>query len=263
MKKSLFYYLPLLLLLLNSCSNDENSDNTTLVLPKKITCKDQNNKIYQTTVFTYDGNKIVNVSNEFVSIDFVYDGNRIVKEIQSRDNGRIYIEKLYSYQNDKLHNLSYPHRGCEYIYTYDNNTITRQIHEGDNKIRLDEDTEDIFIGVNGNIVESKYNWENGYDVISSSHYEYDTKNNVFKNVAGLNLLIDEVNTLDFYDEIHLSSANNITRYKVDYIQGPKSTIVFEPSEYVMKYEYNSKGYPIKKTTYGYAGKIIETREYTY
>ncbi|OXG02257.1 YD repeat-containing protein [Flavobacterium araucananum] len=262
MKKNLFYYLPLLLLLLNSCSSEENNDYPNLILPKKIIYKDQNNKIYETTTFTYDGNKIVSVVNSDLYIDFTYDGNRIVKSIQYRNYGESYTEKLYSYSNDKLHkvNLSYSDREREYIYTYNNDIITKQIHNVDNKIGSDENTEDVFIVLNGNIVKSKCNFGNGYDVISNSYYEYDTKNNAFKNVTGLNLLIDQFN---FGDEISSPSVNNITRYKVYYIQGSKSTIVFEPSGNVMKYEYNLEGYPIKKTTYDYADQIIEIIEYTY
>ncbi|WP_394775588.1 hypothetical protein [Flavobacterium sp.] len=265
MKKILFYYLPLLLLLLNSCSTEENKDSTSLILPKKIIYKDQNNKTYQTTTFTYDSNKIVSVSNEFVSIDFVYDGYRIVKEIQYRDNGNSYIEKSYSYSNDSLKTVTKLLNGKETRFLYINNgdgSIKKEVYNFDNKTgkesKCDEDM--VFTHLNGNIVKSEYNWGDSYDVISNSYYEYDKNNNVFKNVTGLNLLIDQ---LDFYNEINISSVNNITRYRVHHIQGSKSTIVFEPFEYVMKYEYNSEGYPIKKTTYDYADQIIEIIEYTY
>lgn len=252
-------------MLLNSCSNEENNNAANLVLPKTITYKDQNNKIYQTTAFTYDGNKMVSVSNKFVTIDFVYDGNRIVKETQYRDYGKSCIEKSYSYSNDSLKTVTKLLNGKETRFLYINNghgAIKKEVYDFDNKTGKESKSDEnmVLTVLNGNIVKSEYNWGDGYNVISNSYYEYDTKNNVFKNVTGLNLLIDQFN---FDDEMNLSSANNITRYKVHHIQNSKSTIVFEPSGNVMKYEYNSKGYPTKKTTYDYTGNIIEIIEYTY
>jgi hypothetical protein len=90
MKTKLLYYLiASIALIFASCTNDDNSDNNSLTLPKTITYRHQDNTIYQTATFTYDSNKIVSISSEKSLIEFTYDGNQIVKEIQySRYEGK-------------------------------------------------------------------------------------------------------------------------------------------------------------------------------
>ena len=89
MKTKLLYFLiASIALIFTSCTSDENSDDTILMLPKKITYNN-GEKIYQTATFTYDDNKIVSISSEKSLIEFTYDGNQIVKEIQySRYEGK-------------------------------------------------------------------------------------------------------------------------------------------------------------------------------
>ncbi|WP_426486228.1 hypothetical protein [Flavobacterium sp. 2] len=150
-----------------------------------------------------------------------------------------------------------------YDYSYNNNgSITKQVYNFDNTTGKEskKSEKDLITIINGNIANSESDWGDNYDVISTIKYEYDTNNNAFKNIRGLNLLLDQF-SLD--SEMSLSSNNNIKRFKVTHKQGPLSNIAFEPYWFKMEYEYNKNGYPIKKTTYDYAERITEIVEYVY
>jgi hypothetical protein len=277
MKTKLLYYLiASIALIFASCTNDDNSDNNSLILPKTITYRHQDNTIYQTATFTYDGNKIVSISSEKSLIEFTYDGNQIVKEIQySRYEGKEtkYYEILYTYLNDKLETgvltfgSQYQYNGKKYMYSYnEDGTVKKETYDTD--IETGKQSEnystDILTFENGNLIKSVSNWEDR-PYITTCRYEYDVKNNAFKNILGLNLLLD---LADFSSEFNFFSLNNINTFHVvtNLVPGtdPKlATIAFEPFGNTMNYEYNKKGYPTKRTTYDYKGDIKEIIEYTY
>lgn len=277
MKTKLLYYLiASIALIFASCTNDDNSDNNSLTLPKTITYRHQDNTIYQTATFTYDSNKIVSISSEKSLIEFTYDGNQIVKEIQySRYEGKEtkYYEILYTYLNDKLETgvltfgSQYQYNGKKYMYSYnEDGTVKKETYDTD--IETGKQSENYSTGIltfeNGNLIKSVSNWEDR-PYITTCRYEYDVKNNAFKNILGLNLLLD---LADFSSEFNFFSLNNINTFHVvtNLVPGtdPKlATIAFEPFGHTMNYEYNKKGYPTKRTTYDYNGDIKEIIEYTY
>jgi len=267
MKKIFFCFFASSLFIIASCSNDSDHQNNNSILPKTITSRDSDNISQDITTINYDGNKIVNLLAKSLKIDYSYEGDKIVTQRRYYLNGEKkskYYEATYSYANDKLHKVSLSDHGREkeYVYTYNNDgTIKKQTYELGNKISLDKNGEEIFFVVDGNIVKSEYNWGGDQsDIVTTCIYEYDLKNNVFKNITGLNLLLDQA---DFLSEINIFSGNNVIRHKVSTIQGPLSNIQFEFYSNKMKYEYNKKGYPTKKITYDYTGRIINIIEYTY
>jgi len=245
------------------------------MLPKKITYNN-GEKIYQTATFTYDDNKIVSISSEKSLIEFTYDGNQIVKEIQySRYEGKEtkYYEILYTYLNDKLETgvltfgSQYQYGGKKYMYSYnEDGTVKKETYDTDIKTgkQLENYSTGILTFENGNLIKSVSNWGDR-PYITTCRYEYDVKNNAFKNILGLNLLLD---LADFSSEFNFFSINNINTFNVvtNLVPGtdPKlATIAFEPFGHTMNYEYNKKGYPTKRTMYDYKGDIKEIIEYTY
>lgn len=277
MKKKLLYFLiTSIFLTFISCSDDNDDLDTQLVLPKMINYKDQNNNIYQTATFAYDNNKIVSISNENRLIEFTYDGNQIVKEIQySRYKGeqKKYYEILYTYLDDKLQTAvliyddQYQYNGKKNIYSYnEDGTIKKETYITDRE--TGKQSESFSIGIltfeNGNLIKFVSHWENE-PYITTCRYEYDAKNNAFKNILGLNLLLDQA---DFGSELNFSSVNNIITFnefsnRLPGTHPELSIIAFEPFRNTMNYEYNKKGYPTKKTTYDYTGQITEIIEYIY
>lgn len=274
MQKKLLCFLSAILLVFNSCSNDDSHIAENTILPKTITYKDGNNKIYQTTTFTYDDNKIIGISGENFYINFIYEGNQIVKEIQYRDFGEGYSEKSYRYSNDSLKSVTKLLNGKETRFLYSNNgdgTIKKETYKVDDKTGKESksDGDDMLIFANGNLIKTVSNW--GYlPYITTCRYDYDNNISAFKNVLGLNLLLDQdLFPVNFDMKINISSANNIMKNNVftnpepGSVLKPDEGIVFEPFLYNMHYEYNKKGYPTKKTTYDYTGEITEIIEYTY
>lgn len=269
-KKSLYFLIASLVLIFGSCTNDENSDNTSLILPKTISYKDQNNKIYRTTTFTYNDSRIVSISSEDIYFDFVYEGSQIVKEIRySRYKGQQtkYYEIIYTYLNDKLHtgvltyDDQYQYDGKKYIYSYnEDGTVKKETYKTDKKTGKQSEnySVDILTFENENLTKSVLNWSEGV-YGATCLYDYDVNNNAFKNILGLSLLLDQA---DFGSELHFSSANNINKYHV--LSNPENGMIScEPLFDTMNYEYNKKGYPTKQTTYDYKGDVTEIIEYTY
>lgn len=269
MQKNLLCLL-VILSVFNSCSNEEYDSSENTILPKTL------KTIYPTfpsenydTNFIYDGNKIVSIKNKNGRRDYEYDGNRIVREtVYSFYKGKETksSENLFTYENDKLKTVTKFANGqaTKYAYSYnDDGSITKGTYN------LDSDTgkeskkygKEVITIINGNIGKSEYNWGDDYDVISVAKYEYDINKNVFKNITGLNLLLDQF-SLDY--ETNLSSNNNNMKlYYVKNIQGPSSSIVFEPYWFKMEYEYNKKGYPTKKVIYDYTEEIKVINKFVY
>lgn len=267
MKKQLLYYLAILVVF-NSCSREDYDFSENTILPKTLkTSYLGSSKEDFVTNFIYDGNKIVSIVNKFSRRDYEYDGNHIVKEtVYSLYDGEKNksLETLYAYENGNLVAVTKFLDGQEtkYVYSYNSNAIINKdtyefdINTGKESKKTEKDIISIF---NGNMIKSEFNWGDD-DVISISKYQYDTNKNAFKNITGLNLLLDQFN-LD--GEISLSSNNNIQRFYISHIQGASSSKIFEPHSFRMEYEYNKKGYPTKRTTYDYAERIAEIVEYIY
>lgn len=268
MKNKLLYFLiASIVLIFASCINDENSDDTILMLPKTITSKDENNNIYQTTTFTYDENKIVSISSENGLIEFAYNGNQIVRETQYkryREETK-YYEIQYTYSNDKLETCvltfgsQYQYDSKKYIYSYkEDGTVKKETYRTDKKIGKQLENYSTLNVENGNLIKAVLNAENG-QYLSTSQYDYDSNKNAFKNILGFNLLLDQA---DFSSELNFSSANNIKKYHV--LSNPEIGIIpCEPIFDTMDYEYNKQGYPIKQIRYDYKGDVKEIMEYTY
>lgn len=272
MKKILFYFLSVSLFILTSCSND-NSDNdqdTNSVLPKAIKFINETDlSKSDITTISYDGNKIVNVLSENEKIAYTYEGDKIVNEVKYYlENGKekMYCNLLYTYENNRLKTVETVVYGedIRYVYIYNSDgTVTIETYNLDKKSakELKKTENKVLTFINGNLSKSVSNWGDSYDdVVTTCRYDYDTNNSAFKNVLGLSLLLDQAN---FGSELNISCTNNIKKVNAYSRQGPSSDIQFEPHLNTMEYKYNKKGYPIKKTTTDYTGKIIEIIEYIY
>ncbi|WP_264536462.1 hypothetical protein [Flavobacterium sp. N1736] len=263
MKKKLFYYLPLLLLVLSSCSGEDYVDNKNIVLPKTLKIiYPYNTSANFDTEIVYDANKIASISNKYRKREYVYNGTQIIKEIEYNleyDQGK--SEKAYTYINDSLKTVTTVVHGqkTRYVYVYNiDGTVTIETYILDKETAKEskESESKVLTFNNGNLIKSVFNSTYG-ERSSTSRYDYDANNNAFKNVLGLDLLLDQAN---FGSELNLFSKNNIKKYSAFTIG---SGIVSEPYFETINYEYNKNGYPAKKTTYNYKGDITEIIEYIY
>lgn len=254
--------------LFNSCSNEDDQNenqNINSVLPKKIEI-------------------IVSSTNETTIIDYEYFENKIIKETRLSDNNNIKNVFTYYYTNnlitkvdesvrytlnvsnnrDYTYNFYYnaqenlaqdnriylnntPPLTSTTYYTYSNNTISYS-----NKIAtLTSDLKKI-VSLSDNYYNINYT------------YNYDDKNNPFKNIVGYNKLTVGVNFsvylssiyhFEFYGS-HFSPTNLIEGKK----QAQNGT---QYTELLNQYIYNSDNYPTKITSnyYNPDGSIFETLTY--
>jgi hypothetical protein len=218
------------LLVLASCSNDKESDSASSILVKKIV------NVYKTETstsqITYNGNKLVSVvDNDGEKSSFTYTGDLITKIEEMDSKGVLDNTTEYTYISGKLATALEKEVGAT------NNYKTEYTHNSDGTVSYKEITVDAKTGVvntnntavtgkctfkDGNLVKKVYSYGVGSE--NTSTYEYDAKNNPFKNILGFNLLLDNE-----------PSVNNMV----------KRTQVSGSSTYISTktYKYDSNGFP--------------------
>lgn len=266
MKNYLLFSLSIVSFLLLSCSNEGYGYNENVVLPKilKTIYPDYPEGNYTTNI-EYNANKIVTVSNKFQRIEYNYNENRIVSEIKYNIENQKkikYSETFYEYENESLKTVWQTVNEEKKRWVYSKNadgSITKETYTYDAENEKEQKNPGLttLTIVNRNLVNQVSNW--GYcDVVTCCKCEYDGNNNPFKNILGFDLLLDqEVLGLN----LNISSNNNLIKH--NFFPISTGNIVFEPDCNTMKYEYNQKGYPTKKTTYDYAGRIVDIVQFFY
>jgi hypothetical protein len=222
-------------LLLTSCSSDDNesNDNTDAVLLKKTIITDSEGDAV-TSIYTYDGNKIVSIVDDSGDVNeyYTYTGNLITKLEYRFPDGSIDQVNTYTYNAEgKLVTFvrtqtNYVHKE---VFTYNaDGTVTAESYSGDSESELMEGTVNTIKFVNGEVSEII-----SPDASNEEHvYTYDTKNNPMKNVIGM----DKIAFID-------GEGN-----------GVKFNILTDTSEDELwtnsTFTYNDNGYPTKEVDTG-------------
>lgn len=259
MMKNFLCLLSAFLLVLTSCSNDDkdcsNEEEVALILVKQRIMVGEDGKTSTANVL-YDGNKIVSITEEDGSVyKYTYAGDVISKTEEIDKEGKIDKIAEYDYTNRKLTTVIEKKTDDEYYYK------TKYVHNTDGTVTYEKLKCNVVTGVeeeygafgkytfkDGNLVKSEISFS-GTEI----HYvsEYDIKNNPFKNVLGLNLLINI-----------LHSANNIV--KTTSTSGSGDNIITSVVTY--DYKYDANNYPTEKlVTFDYYGEstVIETTQFVY
>jgi len=221
--------------LLTSCSSDDNesNDNTDAVLLKKTIITDSEGDAV-TSIYTYDGNKIVSIVDDSGDVNeyYTYTGNLITKLEYRFPDGSIDQVNTYTYNAEgKLVTFvrtqtNYVHKE---VFTYNaDGTVTAESYSGDSESELMEGTVNTIKFVNGEVSEII-----SPDASNEEHvYTYDTKNNPMKNVIGM----DKIAFID-------GEGN-----------GVKFNILTDTSEDELwtnsTFTYNDNGYPTKEVDTG-------------
>jgi hypothetical protein len=227
MKKFLLLFCAMSLAL-TSCSSDDDSSDSVLL--KKVVLTGTGGK---TTVnYTYDGNKLVSVVDDFkvINLHYTYTGDLITKIDFKLPDGSIEQTNTFSYGSDgKLTTFVRVEfdeelKGYKEVYTYNaNGTISVKSYNGDDKTQTNATGTSTITFVNGDVSEIT-------STNSPDHkYTYDSKNNAAKNVLGLDKIafVDGEGTDVFHNELSDTADGEIW-----------STYSFT---------YNSDGYPEKST----------------
>lgn len=257
-----------LTVLLASCSNDDSSEKAVnAILPKTIKITNPGYPSENSNgVLTYEGNKLVSISNEERRTDYTYEGNLIVKaityDIVDGKNDKT-VEESYKYSNGKLsasfyvRNFTWEYPFGQYagrsVYTYQNDgTLKRERYStnSETKVEKKDNYDETLTFQNGNLIKLvAIDTNSSLGNIRTSIYEFDQKSNPYKNVLGYNLLIEEENT----------NANNLVKHTYSYA-GSESILHSNKTSY----EYDTNGYPVKQTYYKSDGVTVsEIIEYTY
>jgi major membrane immunogen (membrane-anchored lipoprotein) len=253
MKKKLCLFL-VAALTLASCSSDENGSDTILptIVSYKYSDSPGDNDL---STIKYNGNKIVTAG--YTSNDkevYTYTGDVITKIEDFAQEGNISSINEFTYESGKLKAdvLTEIASDRTYIskrvYTYNTNgTISFVNYSVDPTTKEETKKSDgVLTYVNGNLI-SKIETFDSYSYTKT--YQYDAKNNPFKNILGFNLLIDHETN---------ASLNNVTKLTTLYKYGEDITTNIFNSVY----QYNEKGYPTKQTQTD-SSQSDEITEYTY
>lgn len=201
------------------------------------------------TTYTYTNNLITSISRDRgmygkQNIQYTYypDGNlKTASEIFVHSMGTYFMQTDLIFREILTR---------EYIYNGDQVNVkeTRDIYSNQDTDKI-EPTAIVEYNItmkNGNIIRKEVT---GRDILKdfsnqysyTSIYRYDNKVNPLSKIKGLSALQLELNLIDYQnnagaENIHITSSNNNLIYSN--IDGHENSI---------NYEYNSKGYPIKKS----------------
>ncbi len=248
------------MVVLTSCSNDDspaNPSDSSNVLIKKIIIESIKEGTTEIN-FTYDGKKLVEQKGSGYfnyTKRFYYTGDLITRYEMIWGPKSTFVTDL-TYEKGKLKTLygnrNYILTGLPYIqkktYTYNlDGSVSFVIDE------IDKDTHEILSSrtgrltyVNGNMVkDQRFDDPTGY---LSMTLDYDTKNNPFKNIIGLNLV------LGYYDSDF--SVNNVSKLTTNGIYSSPWSV-----SYV--YEYDENNFPTVAKHFDDKGNVYQTTKYFY
>lgn len=247
--KKLLYLFSAALLVLTSCSKDDSPiDPVTSTFVKKMVSIGIDGN--QTSLITYNGNKVVSiVTNNIYKTNFTYTGDVITKIEELNEKNEVESVLEYTYKEGKVVSSTDKEVGEPYNYK------TKYTYNSDGTVSYAEFSINTTTGAEddgGNT--GKYTFKDGnlvkrvnsyYGSESSVTYEYDAKNNPFKNVLGYNLLLDNE---------ELGSVNNSI----------KNTRV-SGSSYVSTstFTYDVNNFPTEEKNFDNTGKLENTIQYFY
>lgn len=252
--KIILCLLSVTLLFLTSCSSDNNeSSNLEESLFVKEIAVEYNGKT-NTQKISYDINKIKSITFQSGErTNYTYTDNLITK-IENLDvKGSLISAMEYKYLNAKIYSclkinydiLPQYKSLTKYIYNEDG-SVSYQVYKV-NVLNGEEQEKDLVSGKfffkDGNITKEEYYSDSVLEI--TTLYEYDNKNDNFKNILSYNLLLNL-----------MPSVNNIIKSTTTTKNGFVGTAF-------NLYEYNSKGYPTTKMVDVVNGKPFSTVKYNY
>ncbi len=230
MKKIALVFSVLFLILTSCSSDDENNSNQNLILLKKSISTSSSGNV-RTTDYIYEGNKIVSATTNTFKVNYFYT-NDLISKIEFTYNQIVSNRVILTYDNSQ--------KLIEKTATSDSQQVVKEIfqHNSDGTISstatvTSQDFDPVtfsskyFIGSNGEIAKHEVYQNNGTKITT---YQYDSKNNLFKNVLNMKKLLN-----------HDSNIFNCTSY-----QTSENGVV--SSSTTSQFTYYSNDFPITNTT---------------
>lgn len=232
MKKATVF-LFVCLSVLYSCSGSRDGD--LKLLKKSIETTADGTSM--TTLFTYDGHKIVSIDGVLQHQDFTYTGDLISKIVTLDKVNQQSSTVEYTYLEGKLVNVNAP---GNYIIKYIHNsdqTISYEkfsISQGNQEVKVFHGT---LRFLNENFKNDDRILDNvGVGVLSeySLSFEYDTKKNPFRNILGFDKLLDHNEGISINNNLITMVTSSITI---------NDQITSSANFYKGSFKYDSDNYP--------------------
>ncbi len=259
MKKVLYIFAAVALLLgVTSCQKDKDEDPEENITTQaagvynpemrisKIYYRHNNDAKKLAETWTWKNNRLIEVQEWTTHYTFSYQSNRLSKIDVDHQNGanHSYYSYIYYYKGANLAKIvdTSASEVNTYEYDYKNGKICSKVETSTFSASYKSTYNYTWSG--DNLSACKYNFHTpATDKTTNYVYSYDSKKNPY--YGGYMLLFDDMACL---------SKNNLTKV---YSDGKLE------AEY--SYEYNSKGYPVKKihTVYNSDGTIAATHTYYY
>jgi hypothetical protein len=235
--KNLFCLVLFFALTLYSCSNE--NDNNVKLLRKIIETSEAG--LSESTLFTYNGNEIVNIDRALKSTDFKYKDGLITRIVVLNKATKALDTINYSYVEGKLVLVeSVGNYTTKYIHNPDNTISYEQfsINGNDQKVK---EHHGLLIFKNGNLTNDKRisdNLEAGHVMKNNRTYSYDKKINPFTAILGFNKLLGP-------DEI-MSTNNSFSIVFEDSATNKNKQVTSNAGMSSSNFKYDADGYPIVK-----------------
>lgn len=245
--------------LLSSCSSSDSSSTPLTesdVLVTKTVEHYANDNSTVTTNFTYNGKKIVSsVDTDGFTETYTYTGDLISSIKEYDDTNTLLVEEMFTYNGSGqlvtylLKDFDTNHWRKELFVHNSNNTISYMVYKGDNVEQTNLTETGTIHLTNGEVAQIDFNLISP-SITGARIYTYDTKNNPYKNITG----VDKIN---FVNEEAIGVSHNIL---TDHY-----TSTFPTDEmYTTTYTYNSLNFPLTESEFDSTGTAPSvTTEYTY
>ncbi|MEZ4852789.1 hypothetical protein [Flavobacterium sp.] len=249
--KKLLTLVTTLALVFTSCSNDDDSAATPVLLTQ-INYSNGTNSF--TRDYNYNGTKLVSIVSSSGDLqEFTYTGDLITKIKYSENNNSVqYTESLFEYNANQevisatnlYHSDNNPY-GSKTTFVYNtDNTISTAFYLGDLNSQTNlQNSGKYFLNTSGNIYKVEEYDLNG-NIIEQFNYTFDSQNHPGKNITGYSKL-----------PFHRDGKNNN-------ILACSSLGGYSADNYTIQYQYNSNGYPASSVETNINGNSVTT-QYTY
>ncbi|MFE3868884.1 hypothetical protein ACFX5E_12495 [Flavobacterium sp. LS2P90] len=240
MKKTnyIFWLLSIFLLTLYSCSND--NDDSVKLLKKVVETSEEG--ISETTLFTYDGNEIVNIDGDKKRTDFTYTDGLITKVVMLNKTNQLQETIEYSYLEGKLVEAeSLGNYRVKYIHNSDKTVsyVKFEIGSGNQEVK---EYHGVLYFENENLIKEERILDNTAPGVLSKYsisFDYDSKHNPLYNISGYKKLLD-------YNE-EMSSNNNLISTVITSVS-QDDQIISSARFYKKSYTYDLDNYPFEQVS---------------
>ena len=233
--KEIVGIVAVLLMTLCSCTSDPIEQVSMLTKVVEVSVDGTSN----TTILTYDGNKLVSIDKADQLLKFYYTGSLITK-VEELDKTSQHLNTLeYTYSEGQLTTItSSDNYVINYVHNTDGSVSYEKLTKDSNNLEV-KNYHGILYFQNENLVRDLRTLDDaGKGILAQNNInlEYDYKKNALKNILGFDKLLNFSKAISSNNETVGTHASSI-----EYLDDDQ--VVSSIKRIDSKYQYNSNGYP--------------------